>query len=168
MRPTLFALITYSVIPVLVAPVILLSIALAFSRTMQFGPEQADAAWNLLLFALMALFLAPVGGVLFTLIGTLFWHIFVGPRRQAGFKETYRIGAYLSLPYLVSSFLPLIGLVLALGVTGYVGTAGIRGAHDTTKARAAMSVFVSMLFGISASFLFAFILVASMDPPAGL
>lgn len=169
--PTLFVLITYALIPILVAPFILLSLILAISHTEQLNPNQTDAVWQLLLFSFTVLILVPLGGILITVVGTLLWHmfvlIFVGPGRGEGYRETYRIGAYLSLPYLISNLIPLIGPILALGVTGYVGVAGVKGAHSTTKVRAAMSVFLPMFLGISALLLTTFVLVASVDPPAG-
>ena len=102
----------------------------------------------LLLMDVAILVLGTLGGVLGTLVGALIWHLFVaisvGIGRGAGFRETYRIGAYLSMPYVLGSFVPLIGILLAMGGMAYVGVFGVKGAHGASTARAVVSVAIPL------------------------
>ena len=122
--PTQFVFVTYLLVSLLLAPLFLIVLIPMISRLANFDPSGADAlSSSEIVMAitplLLALILTPFGGVLGTFLGALLWHPFVavsvGIARGGGFRETYRIGAYQSLPYVVGGLIPLIGPFLSVG-----------------------------------------------------
>jgi hypothetical protein len=69
----------------------------------------------------------------------------VGIGRGHGFRETYRIGTYQSLPYVLGSLVPFIGILVALGGMAYVGVLGVKGAHGASLKRAIISVAIPLI-----------------------
>lgn len=142
--PTLFVFVTYCMLSLITALIIIPLGIFALPSAMQQSPEVENVFWYGALGMIAVLILTPFLGVFATLVGALIWHPFValavGIGRNAGFRETYRISAYQSLPYAASGFVPLVGPLVALVAMGYVGILGVKGAHETTLARSVVSV----------------------------
>ena len=72
----------------------------------------------------------------FFFVGATLWHPFValsiGIGRGSGFRETYRITAYSSVLYILGSFVPFVGPLVALVAALYGSVHGVKGAHETT------------------------------------
>jgi hypothetical protein len=152
-RPTLFVFATYLLVSLLFAPFFLVLLAMMISRSASL-PNDAFASLSgpeliTLTAPLLAFILAPFGGVLGTFVGALIWHPFVAPSvgigRGRGFRETYRIAAYQSLPYVLGNFVPVLGIFLAVGGMSYVGVFGVRGAHDASTKRAIIAVVIPLV-----------------------
>jgi hypothetical protein len=77
------------------------------------------------------------------------WHPFVAISvvvgRGAGFRETYRIAAYQSLPYMAGNLIPLLGFLVAVGGMSYLGVFGVMGAHGTATTRDHLRVITLVL-----------------------
>jgi hypothetical protein len=77
------------------------------------------------------------------------WHPFVAISvvvgRGAGFRETYKIAAYQSLPYMAGNLIPLLGFLVAVGGMSYLGVFGVMGAHGTATTRAIISVVITLV-----------------------
>jgi hypothetical protein len=56
----------------------------------------------------------------------------IGIGHGSGFRETYRITAYSSVLYILGSFVPFVGPLVALVAALYVSVHGVKGAHETT------------------------------------
>lgn len=144
--PTLFAFATYLLVS-------LLSVVSFASLLVLFSPDTwafaVTGPWSFWLIMAASLILTPFAGVLGVFVGALIWHPFVTPSvgigRRAGFRETYRIGAYPSLPYVLGGLIPFVGPFLALGAMSYVGVFGVKGAHGANTARAIISVAVPLV-----------------------
>jgi hypothetical protein len=102
--PTFFVFVTYllpSLVTLLIFVPVLIYTVPPFLRE-QFDLGVGGIVVLLLVMVVAILILGTLGGVLSTLVGALIWHLFVaisvGIARGAGFRETYRIGAYQSLP----------------------------------------------------------------------
>ena len=151
--PSQFVFATYSLVTLIVTPLFLLGPVLVFSRLASSPLANAAAPSGLELVGLAAPFLAvlltPFCGVLGTFVGALVWHPFVaisvGVGRGAGFRETYRIAAYQSLPYIAGNLIPLLGFLFSVGGMSYLGVFGVKGAHGASTTRAIISVFVPLL-----------------------
>ena len=69
-------------------------------------------------------------------VGATLWHPFValsiGIGHGSGFRETYRITAYSSVLYILGSFVPFVGPLVALVAALYVSVHGVKDAHETT------------------------------------
>ena len=151
--PTQFVFATYLLVLLPVAPFFLLFLATMFSRLANLDSSAATSLSIREIVGLAAPFLAivltPFFGVLGTFVGALIWHPFValsvGPGCGAGFRETYRITAYQSLPYVVGGLIPLLGFFVALGGMSYVGVFGVKGAHGTTTTCAIVSVAIPLV-----------------------
>jgi hypothetical protein len=48
------------------------------------------------------------------------------------------------MPYVLGSFVPLIGIPLAMGGMAYVGVFGVKGVHGVSTARAVISVAIPL------------------------
>ena len=168
--PTLFVCVTGALVSVLVSPFVLLGLVLALSRIAQLQPEQMDSLWRIVAFSIAVLVLPPFIGILASLFATLAWHpvvaLSVGIGRGSGFRETYRICAYLSVFYVVGQLVPLIGPIAALAVLAYAGVGGVKGAHETTRKRARISVLIPLLL-ILLFFFLAIFVVSYAKSPAG-
>lgn len=138
---------TYLLVSVLSVFLVLPVLIVLIPATVRENPELGGRNFLVFTLLVMAVFiLTPFAGVLGTFVGALIWHpfvaLFVGVGCGSGFRETDRIGAYQSVLYVSGNFVPIIGPVLALGAMSYVGVLGVKGAHETSTARAGVAIVV--------------------------
>ena len=135
--PTLFVLaelVLSLLTTIYMLPFVLL---LAVSIISQEGYEVAGFVLvAVLVIAVFYLVTFQIFGVPFFFVGATLWHPFValsiGIGHGSGFRETYRITAYSSVLYILGSFVPFVGPLVALVAALYVSVHGVKGAHETT------------------------------------
>lgn len=95
------------------------------------------------------IFLTPILAVIGLFIGAGILHLLAMLliKPNAGFEATYRVGAYLSVLYLVTwlGAIPILGILISLAVSVYgivLAVLGVREVHSTTTGRAAAVVLI--------------------------
>ena len=90
------------------------------------------------------LILAPIFVVIVLFIGAAITHLLVMllvRPQNAGFEATFRVGAYSQVTQLVS-WIPIIGVIIAVVWTAILSIFGIREVHSTTTGKAALVVLI--------------------------
>jgi hypothetical protein len=90
------------------------------------------------------LILAPIFVVIVLFIGAAITHLLVMllvRPQNAGFEATFRVGTYSQVTQLVS-WIPIIGVIIAVVWTAILSIFGIREVHSTTTGKAALVVLI--------------------------
>ena len=90
------------------------------------------------------LILAPIFVVIVLFIGAAITHLLVMllvRPQNAGFEATFRVGAYSQVTQLVS-WIPIIGVIIAVVLVAILSIFGIREVHSTTTGKAALVVLI--------------------------
>ena len=90
------------------------------------------------------LILAPIFVVIVLFIGAAITHLLVMllvRPQNAGVEATFRVGAYSQVTQLVS-WIPIIGVIIAVVWTAILSIFGIREVHSTTTGKAALVVLI--------------------------